>query len=485
MPTPGLLWRRWPRLSKFLCILYIALTIIAFRQYIDWRSANFVLGPLAIFLFPANRERAAQPYRYGFVGVGFFLLFLLLPVKTFLYMAMAGSIFFFRESFYGKIDRCIVFAVLLSSPIMDYFVNLFSFPIRLQLTTLAGTLLQHAGTPVRAEGNLLIYQGNEFTVDPACMGLHMLIASLLGGILLIRHYQVKFQRSLRVIPILLLLSGIFAFNILSNLFRIICLTLFCILPENPMHALSGIICLILYVLIPMIPACRYLVRHWGKPVQKTPIPGLRRRVIYLPSRIISLNLLIAGCMISGVILSLAKDHRQQMAIVTAETTLKLSPKETAGEKGNTKERDTEKHHLAEHFMVEHLNDHTLKLTNAQSLVYVKPIPDFYYTDHLPTICWQGGGYVFQQVKEETIGGQLLYSGLLKKGNETLYTAWWYDNGQRRTRAQLEWRWDVLRGGPKYSLVNVTCANRTDLEKEISRILKTGDLGKFIRDGNRD
>ncbi|MHA4807097.1 exosortase N [Flavitalea flava] len=462
----GPLWRRWPVSCRLLCLLYFVLTLTAFRQYIDWRSVNFILGPLAVFLFPANRERSAYPYRYAFAAAVFFLLFLLLPVKTFLYMAMAASIFFFRESFYGKIDRCIVFAVLLSSPIMDYFVNLFSFPIRLQLTTLAGSLLQHCGIPVVAEGNLLIYQGNEFTIDPACMGLHMLIASLLAGILLIRHYQAKSHRILGTLPILLLLLGITVLNIFANLVRIICLTVFCILPENPMHSLSGIICLILYVLIPMIPVCRALAKRLGKPDKKNRKFSGREKIMGKPYRILSINLLIACSMLTGVIISLVKDHRQQVAATTL-TGGSLVGGSLPGGSG---------------YSVERLAGQTLKLTNGLSLIYVKPIPDFYYTDHLPTICWQGGGYDFHQVKEEIIGGQMVYSGLLNKNKEILYTAWWYDNGQLRTRAQLEWRWDVLRGGAKYSLINVTSACRSDLEKEIARILTTGDLRQYIREG---
>jgi hypothetical protein len=104
---------------------------------------------------------------------------------------------------------------------------------------------------------------------------------------------------------------------------------------------------------------------------------------------------------------------------------------------------------------------------------VKYIPDFYYTDHQPTICWRGSGFEFRQIRRENIGGQPVYTGILQQDSDMLFTAWWYDNGVRRTIDALDWRWDVIRHGGRYAIVNVTAANRTDLEQAVQRLLRDG------------
>ncbi len=35
------------------------------------------------------------------------------------------------------------------------------------------------------------------------------------------------------------------------------------------------------------------------------------------------------------------------------------------------------------------------------------------------ICWEGSGYLFRQVQQETIGGQQVYTALLQNGNESV------------------------------------------------------------------
>ena len=85
------------------------------------------------------------------------------------------------------------------------------------------------------------------------------------------------------------------------------------------------------------------------------------------------------------------------------------------------------------------------------------------------ICWRGSGYELRQVKTIEVGKQEVYSAVLEKENEKLYTAWWYDNGNDRTIDQFDWRWNVLMGKSKYSLVNITAAEPLVLEKEIRKV----------------
>jgi len=132
------------------------------------------------------------------------------------------------------------------------------------------------------------------------------------------------------------------------------------------------------------------------------------------------------------------------------------------------------------YTVRGLGGHILQLNNRRSLVYIKPIPDFYYTDHLPAICWQGSGYVFLKIQEELINGSKVYTGILQQANEKLYTAWWYDNGSSRTLSQANWRWDMLRGAKKYSLVNVTSASREQLITEVQNIQRMAPFRRLLQ-----
>ncbi|RYY61116.1 MAG: hypothetical protein EOO05_07540 [Chitinophagaceae bacterium] len=70
--------------------------------------------------------------------------------------------------------------------------------------------------------------------------------------------------------------------------------------------------------------------------------------------------------------------------------------------------------------------------------------------------------------EETIGGQTMYTSMLQKNSEILYTAWWYQSDNDRTTSQLLWRWNSFRTGKRYALVNITAATPDALRQEINR-----------------
>lgn len=441
------LWDRWRR--RFI-LGYMILLPVALHNYLDWRSAGMIAGGIALLLTPVFEELQPASPRYGVAAIIFFLLFLLIPVKTALYLGLACAVLFFRESFYSRTERTIPFVILLLSPITEYALNLFSFPIRLQLTAIAGKLLAAMGSSVHTAGNLLTNRGHEFSVDPACMGLHMLQLSLLAGVILMNFYQSRLGRRLGMGMILLLLLLITGLNILANLCRIICLVLFCILPDNPMHGMLGMCCMVLYVLIPVVPLIRWVIRRYGAVAGKeAPAPGRIAR----SSRLLAGNMLVGVCMLAAVPVSLVHDSRWQEP-----------GKEPMSVPGYT---------------TRSLGGDILQLNNSRSLVYIKPIPDFYYTDHLPAICWQGNGYAFHILQEERIGSSTLYTGLLQNAKDTLYTAWWYDNGSKHTSSQLDWRRDVLRGGRKYSIVNITTTSRKDLEEEVRHVLNDNPFREVI------
>jgi exosortase N len=110
--------------------------------------------------------------------------------------------------------------------------------------------------------------------------------------------------------------------------------------------------------------------------------------------------------------------------------------------------------------------------SPNALVYVKASCQFYGADHNPLICWEGSGYQFNNVSILDIGEEEVYvTKLTSPENETLFTAWWFDNGSDKTISQLEWRWKMIHGANAYRLVNVTAEDIDKLEEQCSLLLK--------------
>ncbi|MFT5801686.1 MAG: exosortase N, partial [Nonlabens sp.] len=105
----------------------------------------------------------------------------------------------------------------------------------------------------------------------------------------------------------------------------------------------------------------------------------------------------------------------------------------------------------------------LKFKNEVALVYIKAPVKFFQGSHDPRYCWQGSGYEFSDIQLKRIGDLECYTAILRKGTDLLYTAWWYQNGTQQTVYE-DWRWDSLKGKGGFSLVNVSCESRSDLEK---------------------
>ena len=122
----------------------------------------------------------------------------------------------------------------------------------------------------------------------------------------------------------------------------------------------------------------------------------------------------------------------------------------------------------------------VKLDAAGYFIYVKKVRGFFDTDHQPMMCWKGSGYVFSQVKENAKDDLLFYSAILEKGNDRLYTAWWYDNGKKQTISAWQWRWGMICGENDYALVNITSYSEERLLEAIRQV-KAGNTIPAITD----
>ncbi|OQP58628.1 exosortase N [Niastella populi] len=436
------------RMALGLYLVYAVIMLLSLRTYVLWQSVNVVLGLLALPLVTTIQPGNNKNIRYGSVAALFAILAVLLPVKTLLYFSIAFACFFVTENFLGKINLLPVGVVCLMSPVSQFTANVFSVPIRLQLTKWAGAIMNLAQGGITVKGNMIISNNNEFSVDPACMGLNMMVISLLLQLIIIAMYQRKHKLYVGGWQVAGLLTVSFVLNVVSNLFRIICLVWFNILPDAPLHELAGIFCLLLYVIIPMVWLTQLVIKHKGRPevvtTDKTPVLWNSVFLIH-----VALYLIICLAAYRGVLIE--KSMAEPAAAI--ET--------------------------VDGYKAERVTTEIVKLENSRSLVYLKYIPGFFSADHHPMICWNGSGYIFTKVQLEVVGGQQVYTALLQNGKDQLYTGWWYDNGTERTVEQLSWRHKMLTGSRAFSVVNVTTGSKQQLINEIEGIIRSNRLKPLL------
>ncbi|WP_143308932.1 exosortase N [Chitinophaga vietnamensis] len=412
-----------------LIVLYAIMMIQRLSDYFQWRSAAFALGMLTVAVVWRVERQSAGSFRFGWISAICLLLAFLLPVYTLQYAALVTGLFFIVETFFGRIDKLLILAALFIAPVMEYAANVFSFPVRLWLTAVAGKMISWTDPQVHTAGNLIIRGDREFAVDPACMGLQLTITSLLCCLMAVAIYQRRCQRSLPWMPLLALIGVVLLLDLVANLCRIIVLVMFALPPGTMAHEFVGLVSLGIYTIAPMAFLVKCLLYRYGKP---------------------------------PVTQTYARRSRQWWLLCLAPATILLPKKLT--EKSNMKTFSLPGYESTQ------LTTGITRLYSQEALIYIKPIPGFYFTDHQPMICWKGSGFECRQMQQDNIDGVDVYTGILQRNKERLYTAWWYENGFHRSISQLEWRWDALRSGRHYYLVNITTASETLLREKVHDFL---------------
>ncbi len=411
------------------------------HDYIQWRSVNFLIGLVALPLMLGQVQAGQGSRRFGWLAMLLASAGLVMPVKTALYLALCAVLLFLFESRRGRISLLPLLTLFFMSPVFQYFAHVFSFPVRLWLTGVAGGVLQFTGMPVTVTGNIITGNGSEFAVDPACMGLNMLVTALLCGLILFAFYQKQNKRQLAISWVLAGLGILFLLNIGSNLCRIVLLVRFHLMPENSLHGFSGIICLVVYVLLPGALLCKLLVKKLGRPIPQ------KEEVACAGNKAGRLHLVLLPLMIM--------------------TAIRLEQQHTAAPQGTLP--------VMAGYTVSWYDREVIKMEDKETLIYLKPLKGFIYTDHNPLLCWNGSGYTFTRVEERCWSGIPLFTGLLQKGKEQLYTAWWYENGSTSTISQWTWRWQMLKGAAPFTMINITAADPAALQAGVARIAARKDV----------
>ncbi len=416
-----------------LLVLILSIPGIAFYLRFDF---NFLLL-LLVLPFVLKRQNKQRSLRYGFVALGLLGLYGVLGLSTLYFFALVCTLFFIYESNYGKLSSIPFFLVLVVSPVAIFLSEVLGFEIRLWLTRMAAGMLQFVNEDYSYSGNIIFIGEKEFHVDAACMGLKMVLLSLFVALVLISYRQQKTGQRLPFVWILITLAAAYVLVVLSNLIRILVITLFQSMPDTFSHELIGLLCFVIYVLLPLAYGVKKIPLRPLKP--EPPVMRKQKPSVYY-ALLLSILLLFSLYRFSAW-----------------------------GEQAKKLPADGGIPQLATGYSCSLEEHNVLKYSNEKELIYLKPATRFYSADHSPIICWKGSGYQVQKEQIREVAGQKVYFSELRKGEELLYATWWYDSGQDKTISQFRWRMQNLLHGAGYRLVNVV----SDQEEQV--LQKTADL----------
>lgn len=407
---------------------------------------SLILGMMT-FPYVLIFEKEKGNFKYAFIALLLSCLLLLTRSSSLYFFSSFFILLFVLDRFVGKLNKLPVFLCIAISPILSNVVYIWSFPIRLKLTDLAVKSLQLFQFDISANGNMLVMNGNSFSVDPACIGLKTVITSLVLGIVIMAYFERKSGSAFSTFSTLILLPLILVGAVLSNFVRLLLLVIYVIMPGNPLHDLVGLLCMFIYVLIPF-----YFILKFAIKQRKIEAVEDQKTKLDLISDIPK-DLLTKLCLV--VLFSLQIYNGIQFLHPDSENKKLVAQIEIDGFEETVTENGM------------------LKLENENALIYVKPPVKFYQGSHDPRFCWQGSGYTFSNVKIDTIANKILYTANLSKDADELYSAWWYENSQGSTPHEWDWRWKTAQGNGLYYMININCTSKESLLKSIDNFNKDG------------
>lgn len=420
---------------------YILIAILLGKDYVQWNLTT-VFGLLLIPLV-YQLDTAKLSLRLIVPTLLFVILGMVIPTRSTLFFALLFTALLLLESSKGKVSSSVLYIIVLISPLFKTISDSLSFPLRLSLSDIVARTLTWGGSKVSSTGNIISIDGFEFYIDQACAGLSMLNISLLVAVFILSFKLKLLNRDLTH-------SGYFGFlliavllNIASNYFRIMAVVLFKIMPGTALHDGIGIVSLIVYVLVPLMFFAPYYIKRFAKAQEKTNQQELVKNPGFLQPYL-HIGLFCA---------LLYTTYSYTMAVPAAHTQSSLT---------------------MDGFKKSKVADEVLKFENATALIYMKPCK-FYSPEHNPMICWTGSGYEFTFIKKEMYGGIEIYTGILIKGKDKLYTSWWFDDGKTKTIDQANWRWKGAMG-QKFFLINVASSKQSDLKRITNDLLPSPFAG---------
>lgn len=431
---------------KLAAWLGIAL-LVSWQNLFEYIQAdvNAFLGlcllPFTLFI----RKPNVYSWRYAFASGAFLLLFYKVHAQIFFLLGFGCFILFIIESQVGRLSEYPLYLLGLLSPVVDYFMTVFTFPIRLRLSEWAAAILRVFGFDTEASGNLFIVNGDYFSVDPACVGLNMMKTGLLIALLIMALGEKQHKKQLPIWGSAVLLGIAFGLLVVTNFIRILGIVLFHSAPNTLSHDLIGLVTLVLFTILPLYGIIQKAYIHLGMGAKITDRKA-QEKDKPLPFGI-DLGLGIV------LLLSLAWFNTHREDFRHEASTDAFANLQYGG------------------FEKSYQDNGVVRFQNDSLLMYVKPPVPFWGTDHTPAICWRGSGFEFGHIRSKRIAQKTIYVGYLQQEDKRLYTAWWYENDELCTVSQFEWRWRMAKGEEPFRLINVTAFKEEVLLRQCERMLR--------------
>ncbi|HMX56333.1 MAG TPA: exosortase N [Leptospiraceae bacterium] len=306
--------------------------------------------------------------------------------------------------------------VFAAPPLAAFTSLLGGFSLRLWLTARAVQILSLLDVTATAQGNVIQFRGNQFSVDRVCEGMKMAVATALIAMVLARFSDRRGRLAIFLLAVPLWLG--------ANLIRIICLAIFHVPASSASHELIGLVLFAALVVFPlMLMALLFPVQIQDTRPQlpfPNPLFGPLSRFV-LP---IVFILLSAGFLLY---------ERRPLPFAWPES-VGISARLTSGDRKFLLQQSSVGGDSR--FAVYGLGDSSLILKR-----------DLFApgTAHDPHICFEAAGFAFQGETEETIGDIRLKSALVQKDGKSARLFWWYSWNTKRSSSDLEWRVARLRG----------------------------------------
>lgn len=377
-------------------------------------------------------------YRFALFSVCLLIGFVFLKVKVLYLTGLLFFLLFLVEQRRGIINIVPAFGVFLLTPLSQYFVSTFSFPLRLEMTTIAAKWLTLIQKDTIAVGNIIKFDNVDFTVDEVCMGLNFFQIGLILCLVLIAIFERQRKLAMTSWQVSLWLCIALTLILVANFLRIITIVLFRAFPNTLEHEVIGLTCFVGYVIVPLFVCLKWFAIY---SIPFSNQPDSSKKMTQFPLSVISLipflTFFIFSALFSAQLLTRPKTRIPD-----------LTP-------------------ASQHYQVHQMKDGIMQYSNDSILVYVKPGVPFYAAEHSIRVCWKGSGYTILNEIPTSIHNQpVIFSELSTPENTKLYSYSWFSNGQLQTISQWKWRKAVLNGGAPFHLVNVVGTSKEELQKEV-------------------
>lgn len=392
---------------------------------------------IAPFVFHIQ-SKVTGSMRYAILCLAFLALYAWLEINVLLFMCCGSLLLFTIEYRFGKIGWLPFFFLICISSALNYVIHVSTFSIRLELSQLAGQMLNAIGHTITLQGtSFQLDDGSSFSVDDACVGLKLFNTGLSVMVLLLGFAQQRQQKSLSILALGMIFLSTLLLLIATNLLRIVVIVMFRSEAGSASHEIIGLFSLLMYTIIPLHFIIGFSIKRFGKSFEQTSADHNFGYSKYVA---------ICVALVFTTTATFAKVRHQHENFTQDDKLAQLN--------------------LEGFTRLEKL-DGVIQFSSPNALVYIKPANKGYESDHPPSLCWQSAGFALEEIMEKEMGTHRIWFAKLKRDATVQYTAWWYDNGINKTIDQWHWRLDK---GEPYRIVNITTRTPQELEKTCAEFL---------------